>query len=150
MCAKKMRNTNLNTKNCLILVGSIMFGLTAYAANEITCTPSTLGRGDKLKIVTSKAFGDLAVKLPYKFQGGDTQFLTEIDPKTAIIDSKKFMRQRGLEIDVDTANFNGPTKIFSKDGAYKFVVSTNLETDDGTPKYECKVKFSSTTPPKRP
>ena len=124
-----------------ILLGALFSSTFVHAANEIKCSPEILHRGDKLTIKTSKAFQDFAVDLPYKFNRSTTQFLTETDPLTAIIDSKKFMQQKGIEIDVNTVTFNGKVPIFSKSGVYKFLVSTNLETDDGTPSYACKVKF---------
>lgn len=120
----------------------LLFSTAVHAAGEIKCTPSIVRPGEKLTIKTSKAFGDIAVTLPYKLKnGGTVAFLTEIDPETALIDSKKFLQQRGMEIDVNTARFNQKSPLFSKSGNYKFTVSTNLETDDGTPKYSCNIRF---------
>lgn len=124
-----------------LLTSALFFSNVVNAANEIKCSPSIVHPGDKLTIKTSRAFSDFAVDLPYKLNGVAMNFLTEADPKTAIIDSKKFMQQRGMEIDVNTATFAGKSPIFAKSGIYKFLVSTNLETDDGTPAYTCKVKF---------
>ena len=126
----------------VLLTSTLLFGTTVNAANEIKCSPSIVHPGEKLTIKTSKAFGDISVSLPYKLNnGGTVAFLTEIDPETALIDSKKFIQQRGMEIDVDTARFNKKSLLFAKSGNYKFTVSTNLETDDGTPQYSCKVQF---------
>lgn len=127
-----------------LLTSALLFNAAANAANEITCSPATVHPGEKLTIKTSRAFGDFAVNLPYKINGSTMAFLTEADPRTALIDSKIFMQQKGIVLDIDTATFNHNSPVFAKSGTYKFVVSTNLETDDGTPTYTCSVKFFST------
>lgn len=127
-----------------LLTSALLFNAAANAANEITCSPATLHPGDKLVIKTSRPFGSFAVNLPYKINGNSMVFLTEEDPRTALIDSKKLMQQKGIVIDVDNTTFNQNSPVFAKSGTYKFLISTNLETDDGTPAYSCSVKFLST------
>lgn len=126
-----------------ILASALLIGTSVNAANEISCTPSIVYPGEKLTIKTSRAFSDLAVSLPYKINNSTIAFLTEIDPKTAIIDSKKFMQEKGIQLNVDSATFNHQAPVFANSGIYKFIVSTNLETDDGTPKFSCSVQFVS-------
>ena len=124
-----------------LLTSALFFSNVVNAANEIKCSPSIVHPGEKLTIKTSRAFSDFAVDLPYKLNGHNSLFLSNGDPTTDLIDSKKFMQQKGIEIDVSTATFKQKSPLFLKSGVYKFTVSTNLETDDGTPAYTCKVNF---------
>jgi hypothetical protein len=125
----------------ILFLSALLFSTFADAANEIKCTPLTVHPGEKLTIKTSKAFGDFAVDLPYKINGHNSLLLSNGDPTTDLIDSKKFMQQKGMEIDVSTETFKQKLPLFQRSGVYKFKVSTNLETDDGTPAYTCKVTF---------
>lgn len=95
--------------------------------------------GDKLVIKISKPFPDFAVITPTKIEGVNYFFLDETG--AGLVTSAQFTKSRGAVIDVDTAMVDGKNKLFGAPGVYQFKVSMNLETDDGTPNFSCKVKF---------
>lgn len=113
---------------------------TASWAKGITCTPAVLQPGDKLVIKIAGPFTDFSVVTPKKIDGVRDFFLNETG--VGLVNSAQFVKNRGTVIDVDTAMLDGKNKLFSAPGVYQFKASTNLETDDGTPQYNCKVKFS--------
>ena len=108
---------------------------------EIICAPDVVRPGDTLVIKTSRAFADFGVRVPdtnVKF----IMLVSEGYPE-GIMDSNKFTKQMGIEVNVSEVKVKPSKYVFKKDGVYGFVVSTNLETDDGTPSFECKVRYIS-------
>lgn len=130
-----------------IFAASVVLAMSASAAwsKEISCSPSEVQSGGKLVIKITKAFPDFAVITPKKVGGVNYFFLNETG--AGLVSSAQFVRNRGITIDVDTAMLDPKSKLFDAPGIYQFKVSTNLETDDGTPSFSCKVKFSGQKKP---
>jgi hypothetical protein len=56
--------------------------------------------------------------------------------------SRDFMRQKGLALPgIHTTAMKSGENLFTKPGVYEFLASTNLETDDGTVRYACRVTY---------
>lgn len=108
---------------------------------EISCTPDVVRPGDTLVIKTSKGYSDLGVRVPDK----NVKFILLVAQgySEGLMDSGQFSRQMAIQIPVADAKVKPNTRVFTKEGTYGFVASTNLETDDGTPAYECKVRYST-------
>ena len=108
---------------------------------EISCSPDVVRPGDTLIIKTNRAFADLGVRVPDK----NVNFILLVAGSypEGLVSSDTLKKQMGLEVNVSEAKVKPGTRIFTKDGVYGFVVSTNLETDDGTPSFECKVRYIS-------
>jgi hypothetical protein len=128
-----------------------MFACTGALARPITCSPTTLHPGDKLTIKYSKEFHDVGVLLPRKVDG--RRFVSLILDGSGTSDSiqlEELGRQKKLVIDVDNGRAIEAThRIFMARGTYEFVVSEQLETDDGTPQYSCKVRFTGPSATKK-
>lgn len=107
---------------------------------EISCTPNVVRPGDTLVIKTNKAYPDFGVRVPDK----NVKFILLVAGgyPEGLMDSDKFAKQSGIEINVSEAKVKPDTRVFTKEGVYGFVVSSNLETDDGTPSFECKVRYA--------
>lgn len=108
---------------------------------EISCTPDVVRPGDTLVIKTSKSYPSLGVRVPDK----NVKFIllvAGIYPE-GLMDDAKFAKQMGIDINVAEAKVKPNTRVFTKEGIYGFVVSQNLETDDGTPSFECKVRYTT-------
>lgn len=118
-----------------------LFTAATAFAGQITCSPTSLAPGDKLTIKIEQALPDVAVITPKKLSGVNFFMLTEAGT-SGLIQSNQLASQRGMVIDVDTAKLDGKNRLFFTLGVYEFVVSKNLETDDGTPTYKCKVRFA--------
>ena len=103
---------------------------------EITCSPAVLRPGETLTLKTSKSFLQLGVIQPKK----QFLFLVSDDYPEGLASQKAFQQVKTLEIRSD-AKVKPDKPVFTVPGVYIFAVSANLETDDGTPKYECSVKF---------
>jgi hypothetical protein len=113
---------------------------TAFSkGKEISCTPDVVRPGDTLVIKTNKPYRDLGVRVPDK--NIKFIFLVSDGYPEGLTDSAKFSKQMGIEINVAAAKIKPDTSVFTREGVYGFVTSTNLETDDGTPSYECKVRY---------
>lgn len=135
----------ISTKTALnptIFLTLLISTSTSALAKEIECTPSEVRPGDQLTIKMRQALPDIAVITPRKINGVNFFFLNEIGSN--LIQSNQLIRQRQLKIDVSNAKLDSTTPLFSTAGTYKFIVSKNLETDDGTPSYTCNVKFTPT------
>ena len=107
---------------------------------EITCSPTVVRPGDILTIKTNQEYSALGVRVPDK-KVKFVLLVSDAYPE-GLIDNLKFKSQMGIEVNVTSAKIKPNTKIFSKEGIYSFVTSQNLETDDGTPAFECQVKFA--------
>lgn len=107
---------------------------------EIICSPNIVRPGDTLTIKTNKEYSDLGVRVPDK-KVNFVMLVADAYPE-GLMDNSKFKSQMGIEVNVTSAKIMPHTKVFSKEGIYSFVISQNLETDNGTPAFECKVKFS--------
>lgn len=106
---------------------------------EISCSPAVVRPGDILAIKTNKSYPDFGVRVPDK----NVKFImlvTAAYPE-GLMDSEKFGKQMGINVDVSEAKIKPNTRIFTKEGIYRFVVSRNLETDDGTPSFECSIRY---------
>ena len=103
---------------------------------EISCSPAVLRPGETLIIKTSKPFRQAGVSQPKN----GYLYLVADDYPEGLMDYKVFQQLKTLEIRSD-AKVKPNSPVFTLPGVYTFAVSTNLETDDGTPKYECRVKF---------
>lgn len=112
----------------------------ASIAGQVNCSPAVLGTGDKLTITLAQSLPDIAVITPKKLDGANLFMLNEMG--SGLVLSNQLARQRKLVIDVDGAMLDGKNRLFFTPGNYEFVVSKNLESDDGTPIYKCKVKFT--------
>jgi hypothetical protein len=108
---------------------------------EVSCTPNVVRPGDTLVIKTSTGYPAFGVHVPDK----NVKFLLLVSDAypEGLMDNRKFSQQMGIDISVTEAKIKPNTRIFTKEGTYGFVVSQNLETDDGTPTYECKVRYST-------
>ena len=127
------------------LVGGFLLLLATGAwAGPITCSPSTVSPGGKLTIKLTQSFPDIAVMTPRKLGGANFFMLNELG-SSGLVQSDLLTRQRELVIDVDTAKLDGKNRLFFIAGTYEFVVGKNLETDDGSPVYKCKVIFSGSS-----
>ena len=109
--------------------------------HEIQCSPSVVRPGDTLTIKTRQALPELAVRVPDK-NIVSLFLVNDFDP-AALMHSRDFMRQKGAVLPVATAAMKSGGKVFTKPGVYEFVASTNLETDDGTPQYVCRVTYKA-------
>ena len=103
---------------------------------EMSCSPAVLRPGETLILKTSKPFLQLGVTQPKK----QFLFLVSDDYPEGLVSQKAFQQLKTLEIRSD-AKVKPNKPVFTVPGVYIFAVSANLETDDGTPKYECSVKF---------
>ena len=103
---------------------------------EILCTPAVLRPGETLIIQTSRPFPQVGVFQP---KNGYLALVSDDYPE-GLADYKVFQQLKTLEIRSD-AKVKPNRPVFTLPGVYTFAVSTNLETDDGTPRYECKVNF---------
>ena len=108
---------------------------------EITCTPNVVRPGDTLIIKTNKAYPDFGVRVPDR----NVKFILLVSSgyPEGLMDSDKFGKQLGININVTEVKIKPSTRVFTKEGVYGFVVSRNLETDDGTPSFECKVSYKA-------
>lgn len=112
------------------------------SSKEISCEPRTLRQGDVLTIKTNIGYPYIGYRTPTKADGMNLAVLPDDTEKSGLMEGKLFAAQKMIQIPVD-AVVNKATRIFSKAGTYTFYVSQNLETDDGTPSYQCKVTFST-------
>lgn len=108
---------------------------------EIQCSPSVVRPGDALTITTRQALPQLAVSVPDK--NIQSLFLVNDFDPGALMHSRDFMRQKGAVLPVATAAMKSGGRVFTKPGVYEFAASTNLETDDGTPQYVCRVTYKT-------
>jgi hypothetical protein len=138
-----------------VLTASAAQFATAKGASPVTCSPAEVHAGDTVTIKTNKPFRYLAFKAPGK--QGQTEMLvypiyqgSAEDSAGLLMNSEAFSKGRSASVDVSKAKFRkagatGPATnvVFDKPGTYTFMVSENMETDDGTPTYECKVKYAA-------
>lgn len=118
-------------------------------ASPVTCSPAEVHPGDTLTVTTTQPFQYLAFKTPAKgVRMEQIVYPAPEDPSTVMMDGEAFSKKRSIGIDVAKAKFTRPgakastaAPIFDKAGMYTFLVSENMETDDGTPVYSCKVKY---------
>jgi hypothetical protein len=108
---------------------------------EISCTPDVVRPGDTLVIKTSKSYSSLGVKVPGK-NGESILLVAGLYPQ-GLMENAKFEKQMGIDINVAEAIVKPNTRVFTKEGIYSFNVSQNLETDDGTPYFTCKVRYTT-------
>ena len=118
---------------------------------KLTCSPSKLFRGDTLSLDMAVPHGgDLAVRAP---DGTDFfvvyQAHDEGPGAASLMDPDKFMKVGQLELVTDKTKARpwvyGRDKnelIFTRSGWYSVRLSENLQTDDGTPVYQCRVYYN--------
>lgn len=131
-------NTLLFALACTLTAGA---QAQSTQAREILCSPSVVRPGDTLTITTRQALPELAVRVPDK--NIQSLFLVNDFDPGALMHSRDFMRQKGAVLPVATAAMKSGGKVFTKPGVYEFAASTNLETDDGTPQYVCRVTYKA-------
>ena len=103
---------------------------------EILCSPAVLRPGETLTVKTSRPFLQALVRQPKN----ESLFLVSDDYPEGLTDQRTFQQRKTLEIRSD-AKVKPNKPVFTSPGVYTFSVSMNLETDDGTPSFECKVRF---------
>lgn len=123
---------------CTVSAGAIA---QSNAGREISCVPNVVRPGDTLTITTRNPLPELGVRVPDK-KVSYLFLINDFDP-AALMHSRDFMRGRGAALPVSTAAMKRGEKIFTKPGVYEFGASTNLETDDGTPRYACRVTYKT-------
>ncbi|MBA2340647.1 MAG: hypothetical protein H0V88_09640 [Pyrinomonadaceae bacterium] len=107
------------------------------------CSPRKLWRGDTLLLTMSVPHGrDLAVVSP----DGKFFWLRSWEPENREVTAQWFAFENVRRLRLATNEVAGITNdnkglIFTKTGWYRIRLSDNLETDDGTPVYECKVYY---------
>ena len=118
---------------------------------KLTCSPPKLFRGDTLSLEMAVPHGgDLAVRAP---DGTDFfvvyQAHDEGPGAAPLMDPDKFMKVGQLELITDKTKARpwvyGRDKnelIFTRSGWYSVRLSENLQTDDGTPLYQCRVYYN--------
>ena len=139
---KPISNADEKNRAQIIPISTMQYKKSSSSkGKEISCTPDVVRPGDTLVIKTSQAFTDFGVRVPEK----NIKFIMLVSDgyPEGLMDSDKFKKQMGIEVNVSEARVKPTARVFTKDGIYTFVVSTNLETDDGTPLYECKVRYIS-------
>ena len=117
---------------------------------KLKCSPQKLFRGDILLLdMLTPHGGNLAVRTP-----DGTDFFVVYDPHEEsaaarpLIDPEEFMKLAQLKLVTDKTKAKpwvyGRDKnelIFTRTGWYAVRLSENLETDDGTPVYQCRVYY---------
>lgn len=148
----------------LCLVVGAPFGSAAQTRKEIQpmasiprkarlkCSPQKLLRGDILTLdMATPHGGDLAVRAP-----DGTDFLIvyvendEGPGAGSLMNPKEFINLSQLKLFTDKSKARpwvyGRDKnelIFTRPGWYQVRLSENLQTDDGTPVYQCRVYYSN-------
>lgn len=123
----------------------------SYQGKRLKCTPQKLFRGDTLTLVMSKPHGGmLGVRAP-----DGTDFFVVYEPNneepgaSPLMSTEEFTKLGELKLVTDKTKAKpwvyGRDKnelIFTRTGWYVVSLSENLETDDGTPVYQCKVHYT--------
>ena len=111
---------------------------------EFGCSPRKLRRGGTLVLTMSAPHGrDLAIISP------DDRFswLRSWEPQDGEATARWYAFEKVRRLELSAAEVTGKAShhnnelIFTKTGWYRVRLSDNLETDDGTPFYECKVYY---------
>lgn len=117
---------------------------------KLKCSPQKLFRGDTLSLeMATPHGGDLAVRAP-----DGTDFFVVYIPNDdgpgsgPLMDQKEFVKLGQLRLITDKTKARpwvyGREKnelIFTKTGWYQVRLSENLQTDDGTPVFTCRVYY---------
>lgn len=155
----------LGTLLCLLIVDA---GVQAQAGKpgrstpkakrvaKLKCGPQRLFRGDTLTLdMATPHGGDLAVRAP----DGTDFFVVYIENEEgpgagSMMDPDKFMKMSQLRLVTDKTKAKpwvyGRDKnelIFMRTGWYQVRLSENLQTDDGTSVYTCRVHYAHKTRP---
>ncbi len=123
---------------------------------KLRCAPQKLFRGDTLTLEMATPHGGmLAVRAP-----DGTDFFVVYEPHNEgpasrpLMDAEKFMKLGQLKLVTDQTKAKpwvyGRDKnelIFTRTGWYAVRLSENLETDDGTPVYQCRVYYQHRSRP---
>lgn len=134
--SKPLSMTIVFALTCVVSASAIA---QSNAGREISCSPSVVRPGDTLTVTTRNPLPELGVAVPDK-NVGYLFLINDYDP-AALMHSREFIRQKSVVLPIATAAMKNGTKVFTKPGVYKFAASTNLETDDGTPHYVCRVTY---------
>jgi hypothetical protein len=138
----QLRPTPLSTIMLALACGlSASAQAQSAAGREISCSPSVVRPGDTLTITTRNPLPQLSVRVPDK-KIGSLFLVNDFDP-AALMHSRDFMQQKGAVLPVAMAAMKSGEKVFTRPGVYVFSASTNLETDDGTPQYMCRVTYKN-------